>query len=80
MSYWQYADMFRDGWRFKATRMGDDTNIKSLRQQLNNGDILYIGTIRASDKHAHFSQGALKTTRSDDVLIYFAKSNDEKTD
>jgi NhaP-type Na+/H+ or K+/H+ antiporter len=71
LSYWRYADLFRDGWRFKATRMGDEANAKALRQQLEDEDILFIGIIRATDNHVLFSKKYLKTVKQDDILIYF---------
>lgn len=74
ISYWDFARLFRQGWRFKTTRVDKDFNMTDLIHESKQDELRIIGVIRGSGK-LQFQPPEEKSLKNDDIVILFEKDD-----
>ena len=81
LDFWTVSNLFNNGWRFKATKLGTDDHLENLQARAEGEDLKVIGYIRHSNKlnrKLFLSRPRkLSDLREDDTVIVFGKVDEE---
>ncbi len=71
--FWTFTRLYRQGWRFKATKVNKDFNLEDILKRQEENDIQIIGVIK-SGKRLRFKEHEINALAKDeDVIIVFEK-------
>jgi hypothetical protein len=73
MDFWEISSEFMQGWRFRASRIGQQENAEALLKQVEDGQIKIIGHISPKGRLDLRTPKTLENFTEQDVLILFEK-------
>ena len=73
MDFWDIAGDYMQGWRFRATRMGQNENYEQILERHENGQLKIIGHISSKGVLDLRSPKTLESFEKEDILILFEK-------
>lgn len=84
LDYWSLSNLYNNGWRFKAARIGQEENISKTNEKLEKGDLKLIGYVKNSNTISTrmlvlTAPKSIKDLREEDVLIVLEKNQDDET-
>jgi len=75
LDYWGFARLYREGWRFKTTKVSVDFNLEKIKEEKANKNIKLIGVIKPSGQ-LQFSQAENpENIKADNTVILFTKED-----
>lgn len=72
LSYWDMARLYRQGWRFKTTRVDKNFNLADILHEKAEGEAKIIGVIRGNGK-LQFQPPEEQSLKNEDIVILFEK-------
>ncbi len=72
LTYWNISRLYRQGWRFRTTRVDKNFNMGDILKEQENGGSIIIGVIRGNGK-LQFQPPEEKSLKDDDIVILFEK-------
>lgn len=73
MDFWDIAGEFMQGWRFRATRVGQKENLEELQARIESGDVKIIGHITPKGRLDLRKPKTLENFEEQTVLVLFEK-------
>ncbi|MEZ5814690.1 MAG: sodium:proton antiporter [Alphaproteobacteria bacterium] len=77
MDFWDISSEFMQGWRFRASRVGQQENAKALLKQAEDGQVKIIGHISPKGRLDLRTPRTLENFTEQDVLILFEKEESQ---
>lgn len=82
LDFWTTSNLFNKGWRFKATRIGQEDNIHNILEKEKAGDLKIIGYIKTGNalkRRLYLSKPSQPLDlKEEDVLIIFEVKNEDE--
>ena len=79
MDFWDIAGEYMQGWRFRATRVGQKENFDALRERIENEQVKVIGHISSKGRLDLRTPKSLENFEEKDVLVLFEKEDADET-
>ena len=75
MDFWDIAGDYMQGWRFKATRVGQPQNFEGILKKVESGEVKVIGSISPKGALSLRTPKSLEPEeyQEEDILIIFEK-------
>ena len=73
IDFWEFTRLYRQGWRFKTTRVNEDFNLEDIHQQQEDKEIQIIGFIKSGKRLQFREPESKEVVKDEDVIIVFEK-------
>ena len=73
MDFWDIANDFMMGWRFRSSRVGQQENYDQLKERYKTGDIKVIGRITPKGRVDFRTPKSFENFEEEDVLVLFER-------